>query len=158
MFLIRKSKQEAGSAGPAPKSKASGRSLGLDALRGLAIIGMIFSWVFPHENPWPGFMFHAQVGPPDFVYTPQVPGITWVDLVFPFFLFAMGAAFPLALRKKVESRGVAALLPQILKRGLLLILFAILIRNLSWFELQGPAWVNQLTALVTFGCFFLLFM
>jgi hypothetical protein len=30
-------------------------------------------------------------------------GITWVDLVFPFFLFAMGAAFPLALSRRMEQ-------------------------------------------------------
>ena len=38
-------------------------------------------------------MFHAQVPPPEFRFDPTVPGITWVDLVFPFFLFSMGAAF-----------------------------------------------------------------
>ncbi|GAB2545919.1 DUF5009 domain-containing protein [Rufibacter soli] len=134
------------------------RALGIDALRGLAIIGMVFSGVFPHELPWPGWMFHAQVGPPAFTYTPEVPGITWVDLVFPFFLFSMGAAFPLAMGKKLDQGQGREVFLNVLKRGALLLFFAIIIRHLSWFGLQGPAWVNQLTSLLTFGCFFLVFM
>ncbi len=134
------------------------RALGIDALRGLAIIGMVFSGVFPHEAPWPGWMFHAQVGPPNFTYTPEVPGITWVDLVFPFFLFSMGAAFPLAMGKKLEQGQWAEVLLNVFKRGALLLFFAVVIRHLSWFGLQGPGWVNQLTSLLTFGCFFLVFM
>ncbi|MFC6997259.1 DUF5009 domain-containing protein [Rufibacter roseus] len=137
---------------------APARAFGLDALRGLAIIGMVFSGVFPHESPWPGWMFHAQVGPPDFTYTPTVPGITWVDLVFPFFLFSMGAAFPLAMSRKIGQGQTGEVLLNVLKRGALLVFFAIVIRNLNWFGLQGPGWVNQLTSLITFACFFLVFM
>ncbi|GGK62361.1 DUF5009 domain-containing protein [Rufibacter glacialis] len=141
-----------------PAVPASARALGIDALRGLAIIGMVFSGVFPHEAPWSGWMFHAQVGPPDFTYTPQVPGITWVDLVFPFFLFAMGAAFPLAMGRKLEQGQFSEVLLNVFKRGALLLFFAIILRHLNWFGLQGPGWVNQLTSLLTFGCFFLVFM
>ena len=158
MFLIQRKNNEKSPLRKDPKGGKKSRSLGLDALRGIAIIGMVFSGVFPHENPWPGYMFHAQVGPPEFLYTPEVPGITWVDLVFPFFLFTMGAAFPLALRRKVEQEGVLAVLPNILKRGALLLLFAVILRNLNWFDLQAEGWINQLTSLVTFGCFFLIFM
>lgn len=32
------------------------------------------------------WMFHAQTPPPTYAFNPDVPGITWVDLVFPFFL------------------------------------------------------------------------
>ncbi|MCS2621073.1 DUF5009 domain-containing protein [Bacteroides thetaiotaomicron] len=28
--------------------------------------------------------------PPDHIFNPSLPGITWVDLVFPFFLFTDG--------------------------------------------------------------------
>ncbi|QHL87590.1 DUF5009 domain-containing protein [Nibribacter ruber] len=142
----------------AEKQPAPARALGIDALRGLAIIGMVFSGVFPHEAPWPGWMFHAQVGPPDFAYTPAVPGITWVDLVFPFFLFTMGAAFPLAMRKKLEQGQWSEVILNVFKRGALLLFFALVIRHLNWFGLQGAAWVDQLTSLLTFGCFFLVFM
>lgn len=29
-------------------------------------------------------MSHAQTPPPDHIFNPEIPGITWVDLVFPF--------------------------------------------------------------------------
>ena len=134
------------------------RFLSLDALRGIAIIGMVFSGVFPHEAPWPKWMFHAQIGPPSFTYTPEVPGITWVDLVFPFFLFSMGAAFPLALRNKLEQGKMRKILQGILKRGFLLLFFAIVIRNLNWFGLEAAGWVNKLSSILVFGSFFLVFM
>lgn len=137
---------------------SSKRYLGLDALRGIAIIGMVFSGVFPHEEPWPSWMFHAQVGPPNFTYTPEVPGISWVDLVFPFFLFSMGAAFPLALRRKLEQGNLLNIFQGILKRGFLLLFFAIVIRNLNWFGLEAPGWMNKLTSIFVFVSFFLIFM
>jgi predicted acyltransferase len=43
------------------------------------------------------------VPPPDHKFNPAIPGITWVDLVFPFFLFSMGVAIPLALRNGKEK-------------------------------------------------------
>lgn len=137
---------------------APARALGLDALRGLAIIGMVFSGVFPHESPWAGWMFHAQVGPPTFTYNPTIPGITWVDLVFPFFLFAMGAAIPLAMSQKVKEAKYGEVLVNVIKRGALLLFFAVIIRNMNFYGLQAPDWVNQVTALLTFACFFLVFM
>jgi len=78
------------------------RDYSLDALRGLAIAGMIWSGNLHKELP--GWMFHAQVPPPQFKFNPLIPGITWVDLVFPFFIFAMGAAIPLALTKRLSTQ------------------------------------------------------
>ena len=137
--------------------KKTVRSLGLDALRGLAIIGMVFSGVFPHEEPWPAWMFHAQVRPPDFTYTPDVPGITWVDLVFPFFIFAMGAAFPLALSKKVKT-GQGKVILNTLQRGALLVFFAIVLRHVNPGFLKGELWLNYFTGIIVFLSFFLFFM
>lgn len=137
---------------------SSERFLGLDALRGIAIVGMVFSGLFPHTNYWPKWMFHAQVGPPSFVYTPEIPGITWVDLVFPFFLFAMGAAFPLAIKKRLVKVSYTATVWAATKRFLLLVFFAIALRNLNPAWLQAPRWINLITALLAFGAFFMVFM
>ncbi|AFD07736.1 DUF5009 domain-containing protein [Solitalea canadensis] len=135
------------------------RSFALDALRGLAIIGMVFSGVFPHEALWPGYMFHGQVGPPDFKYTPEVPGITWVDLVFPFFLFSMGAAFPLAMNKKIQEGDQKGVILNVLKRFALLVFFAIVLRNAQPFSLTAEGqWINMISGVIVFGCFFLVFM
>lgn len=133
------------------------RAFGLDALRGIAILGMVFSGVFPHEEPWPAWLFHAQVGPPNFNYTPEIPGITWVDLVFPFFLFSMGAAFPLALKRKIKADKRTAIF-DVLKRGLLLVAFAIILRHTNPGFLKGDLWLNYLTGLTVFLSFFLVFM
>ena len=67
----------------------------LDALRGFAILAMVLSSSIAF-GILPAWMYHAQVPPPYHVYKPEIPGITWVDLVFPFFLFSIGAAIPQA--------------------------------------------------------------
>ncbi len=72
--------------------------------------------------PWdslPGWMYHAQIPPPDRVFNHEIPGITWVDLVFPFFLFAMGAAIPLSLPRRIEQGAGRALLFLLARFGLL---------------------------------------
>lgn len=71
----------------------------LDALRGYAIITMILSGTIAFGDVLPAWMYHAQVPPPNHKFDPALPGITWVDLVFPFFLFAMGASIPLSMQK-----------------------------------------------------------
>lgn len=50
----------------------------------------------------PAWMYHAQVPPPAHKFNADLPGLTWVDLVFPFFLFSLGAAIPLALARRTE--------------------------------------------------------
>ena len=103
----------------------------VDLLRGLAIVGMVLSGQILWHAELPAWLFHAQVPPPSFRFDPSVPGITWVDLVFPFFLFSMGAAFPLALRRRLEQRGesVALILTVVARRWALLALFAIALAN-----------------------------
>ncbi|MBV6647244.1 MAG: DUF5009 domain-containing protein, partial [Cyclobacteriaceae bacterium] len=70
----------------------------LDALRGIAILMMILSGVVPYTG-LPAWMYHAQLPPPDRAFDPALPGLTWVDLVFPIFIFTLGAAIPLAGKK-----------------------------------------------------------
>lgn len=134
------------------------RNYSIDLLRGLAIIGMVLAAVIPWTADFPGWMYHAQVGPPDFKFNPQNPGITWVDLVFPFFLFAMGAAFPLALRGKLAAQQYMLIGTGLLRRGILLVFFAITLAYLTPDNLTGAKWVNYLTSLTTFFAFFLVFM
>ncbi|GMU88285.1 MAG: DUF5009 domain-containing protein [Chlorobiota bacterium] len=134
------------------------RSYALDALRGFAILTMILSGRISWGN-LPGWMYHAQLPPPDHKFDPMLPGITWVDLVFPFFLFAMGAAFPLALSKKIKNGKVSwDLILQILKRGVLLAFFAIVIQHLRPHVLsKSPDAVTYAIAILGFGLLFLIF-
>ena len=101
------------------------RALALDALRGYAIITMVLSATIV-THVLPGWMSHAQTPPPDHVFNPLLPGITWVDLVFPFFLFAMGAAFPFSIKKRAEKGdSKLKLVYEAGKRGIQLTFFAI---------------------------------
>jgi predicted acyltransferase len=131
------------------------RAAALDALRGFAIITMILSGSIPFSGPasLPGWMYHAQLPPPDHAFNPNLPGITWVDLVFPFFLFAMGAAFPFALRKRIEQ-GVPLwkLSFQAIQRGFLLVVFALFLQHSKPYVLSGSPelfhWIIGLTGFV----------
>ncbi|MEM9568068.1 MAG: DUF5009 domain-containing protein [Cyanobacteria bacterium P01_E01_bin.34] len=118
---------------------SSRRCLGLDALRGLAILGMLLSAAVPY-GVLPTWMYHAQVPPPEHVFDPTIPGITWVDIVFPFFLFALGMSIPLALNRRV-SRGDSdlALAVRVLARGVALGAFAIALQHLRpWILSEEP--------------------
>ena len=101
------------------------RARSLDALRGLSIFLMILSSAIPF-GVLPAWMYHAQVPPPAHVFIPTIPGITWVDLVFPFFLFTMGAAIPIALSRRIERGELLwKIIGGLFLRGLLLAAFAI---------------------------------
>lgn len=137
------------------------RADALDALRGFAIITMILSGTIPFSGPaaLPGWMYHAQLPPPDHVFNPNLPGITWVDLVFPFFLFAMGAAFPFALKKRIEQ-GIPywKLSLQAIQRGFLLVVFAIFLQHSKPYALSGnPETFHWIIGLVGFAILFLIY-
>jgi predicted acyltransferase len=141
------------------------RSLALDALRGIAICGMVLSGSVAYNGVLPAWMYHAQVPPPAYRFNPALPGITWVDLVFPFFLFALGAAIPLAFANKTipqTPREYVRAGWAILKRGLLLAWFAIVTKHARTYALSAKAdaaqpevaWFHALVAIV---CFVLMF-
>ncbi len=136
------------------------RAYEIDVLRGLAIIGMALSGQILRHADLPAWLFHAQVPPPNFVFDPSVAGITWVDLVFPFFLFAMGAAFPLAMRKRLDTGIPAAKpVPGIIRRWALLSFFAIALANMRFSGIPDlPGWGAALLQIVGWGCFCAMFM
>ena len=128
----------------------------IDILRGITIFAMILcaNIYFPNLPAW---MFHGQTPPPDFGFDPSVKGITWVDLVFPFFLFTMGAAFPLAMRKRLEN-GTSkwAVAGSLVKRWIILTAFAILLGNAySIGASPRPEAVRGLFSIVLWGALFI---
>ncbi len=136
------------------------RAFSLDALRGYAIITMILSGTIA-SGVLPGWMYHAQVGPrSNFSFDPSVFGITWVDLVFPFFLFAMGAAFPFSIGKKIQ-KGVSrcSVAADSLLRGIKLTYFAIFIQHMYPWVISSPQDTKSwLIALCAFVLMFFMFM
>ena len=111
------------------------RLVSLDAFRGVAIAGMI--------------LVNQEIG--DEAY-PAVRHATWngwtlADLVFPFFLFAVGVAITLSITKR-RSQGVGdlALFLQILKRSVLLIAIGLAMHGFPFTgeHLAGMRWPGTL--------------
>lgn len=128
------------------------RAVALDALRGIALLGMALSGMIPfgevNGRHLPAWMFHAQLPPPGHKLDLTRFGITWVDLVFPFFLFAMGAAIPLAFERR-RSEGVASwrLVLATAFRFISLGLFAFVVKWTTVVPADGPpGWGRGLLA------------
>ena len=128
------------------------RNESLDALRGFAILTMILSGSIAYGDVLPAWMFHTQVPPPDHTFIPAIPGITWVDLVFPFFLFSMGAAIPLSLKKHIENKkGFLFVVGIAVKRFLLLAFFALFTEHMrAWVISDAPHTTDQLLSVAAF--------
>lgn len=131
------------------------RADSLDALRGITIAmmvlcGTIINWVLPAWNS------HAQM--PHTGFDPSIYGITWVDLVFPFFLFAMGAAIPFSTASRLEKgHSPARLVWDGVWRGLKLAFFAIFIQNMYPWVLAAGSPATPGDYAMTLVAFFMLF-
>lgn len=135
------------------------RIAAIDLLRGAAIIGMVLAGQMLWNAELPAAMFHAQLPPPTFAFNPEVAGITWVDLVFPFFLFSMGAALPFSLRRK-EQQGArfGKIALDAIHRWVWLAFFAIVLGNTRMgLPEEIPAWGAALATLGVWVLFFMLF-
>ncbi|MFA6617575.1 MAG: DUF5009 domain-containing protein [Candidatus Neomarinimicrobiota bacterium] len=140
----------------------SQRAYSLDALRGTAILLMVLSGILPYTLPH--WMFHAQV-PPGQGFNPLLPGITWVDLVFPFFLFVLGAAMPFALERKFKAaKPILSVSSHIIERTILLVFFAIFVQHIRPYNLGENIWatgsslIPWLLAIVGFVILFLIYL
>lgn len=108
------------------ENKLQNRLISLDVFRGMTIAGMIMV-----NNP--GSWSH--------IYLPlahaEWNGWTPTDFIFPFFLFIVGIAIPLALGKKVETGGVTSnVYLKILKRAALIFLIGLFLHAMPFFELS----------------------
>lgn len=133
------------------------RAESLDSLRGFAIFmmvlsGSILTWVLP------AWMAHCQCPPPSGTFDPSVYGITWVDLVFPFFLFSMGAAYPFAIGSRIKrGAGKGRLIVDALWRYVKLTYFALFLYHLNPWALAAGGPQTPSVWLMTLGSFILLF-
>lgn len=117
------------------------RAVALDMLRGISIFGMVLSGSIPF-GVLPAWMYHAQTPPPTHAFNPTIPGITWVDLVLPIFIFCMGAAIPLALNRKIESSESKFKLGLgIAERYAMLVFFAVFIAHIQSYAI-GTGFLN----------------
>jgi len=132
------------------------RNISLDALRGFAILSMVLSGSIAFGDVLPAWMYHAQVPPPDHMFNENIAGITWVDLVFPFFLFSMGAAIPMALNKQVQNnRSFLHIFWIAARRFLLLAFFALFLEHMKpWEQAAQPAAKEYLLSIAAYGLLF----
>jgi len=111
----------------ASRNPSSGqRLLSLDVLRGLTVALMILV-----NNAGDGAVSYAQLRHSAW------NGCTLTDIVFPLFLFMIGASIALSLRSRL-ARGTArsAILLQVLKRSVLIAAIGLLINALPYFSMS----------------------
>ncbi|MCR9133237.1 MAG: DUF5009 domain-containing protein [bacterium] len=128
------------------------RFISVDLLRAIAILGMILSGYIAFGGVMPAWMYHAQLPPPTHAFNPEIPGLTWVDLVFPMFLFTMGIAFPFSLRKRLnQSAGIRPIIQKISIRFFLLVYFAIYLQHIKPYNLSSsPSTIDWGLSLIGF--------
>lgn len=122
-------------------------------------MGMVLSGMIQHNAGIPAWMYHAQVGPRSgFLFDSSWVGITWVDLIFPMFLFAMGGALSYSIGKqKAAGMPTGSIFKKLLIRTLKLFLFAFAVRQLHPYALTGDT-QSWIFGLVTFGAMILSFV
>jgi predicted acyltransferase len=104
---------------------ATDRLISLDVFRGLTIAGMVLvnnpgSWSYIY---WP--LAHA-----------EWHGWTPTDLIFPFFLFIVGVAIPLAFGKRVDGGGTQRdLYLKVIKRTLIIFALGLFLNGFPYFNL-----------------------
>ena len=107
---------------------SSPRLASVDALRGLAVAGML---LVNDPGDW------------DHVYAPLEHsawnGWTPTDLIYPFFLFIVGVSLSLAMGAKVDAGQGAALRATVVKRGLRILVLGLVLHALAWWLMDKPA-------------------
>lgn len=111
----------------AEKQKATdGRLISLDVFRGITIAGMVLV-----NNPGTWSAIYPPLKHADW------HGWTPTDFVFPFFLFIVGIAIPLALGKRVEQGGITGdVYFKIFRRAALIFLLGLFLSGFPFFELS----------------------
>lgn len=102
------------------------RLLSLDVFRGMTIAGMVLV-----NNP----------GTWSAIYSPlkhaEWHGATPTDYIFPFFLFIVGVAIPLALGKRIEQGVTKDVYLKIFRRSLLIFLLGLFLAAFPFFDLAN---------------------
>ena len=121
---------------PASPSGALARLSSLDAFRGLVILTMTFVNYLAGVNAIPAWAKHL----PE-----EQDGYTFVDVVFPGFLFIVGVAIPLALHKRMaRGESLLSLLQRVLVRSASLLFVGVIMVNSSSFSAKATGMSRSL--------------
>jgi predicted acyltransferase len=102
------------------------RLLSLDVFRGITIAGMV---LVNNPGTW------SAIYPP--LAHAEWHGITPTDFIFPFFLFIVGVAIPLALGKRVEEGVTRDVYFKILRRTAIIFLLGLFLAAFPFFDLAN---------------------
>ena len=123
---------------------APARVESVDIIRGITILVMIFVNDIAGVTGAPAWMLHVQ--PPD------ADGMTFVDVVFPAFLFIVGMAIPLAIGKRLRrGDSVGSVLSHVLIRTGSLLIIGVLMVNSGDMSDDAPLGRHVWTVLMYAG-------
>jgi predicted acyltransferase len=124
------------------------RVLSIDIFRGLTMVVMIFVNELSDVRGLPWWTYHA----PE-----KLDYMTYVDMVFPFFLFIVGMSMPLSVEQRLKRNGsVAALWLHTLLRSVGLVVLGLILANAEFCDearmgMNGGLWC--LLALIAAGLY-----
>ncbi len=124
------------------------RVLSIDIFRGLTMVVMIFVNELSDVRGLPWWTYHA----PE-----KLDYMTYVDMVFPFFLFIVGMSMPLSIEQRLKRNGsMAALWLHTLLRSLGLVVLGLILANAEFCDearmgMNGGLWC--LMALIAAGLY-----
>lgn len=110
------------------------RLISLDVFRGMTIAGMVLV-----NNP----------GTWSAIYSPlehaKWDGWTPTDMIFPFFVFIMGVAIPIALGKRLEQGITPDVYWKIIKRSLIIFGLGLFLATFPFYNFTKEAWIDLST-------------
>lgn len=125
----------------------SERLISLDAFRGFVIAGMLLvNTTWGEENWGTGIFRDLSMQFAHIDWNDPVQGATFTDLVFPWFLFIMGAAVPLSMRsgRGKQSPALKRILIAV-RRGLVIYLLGVLITFAGTWTQRAFVWTDLLS-------------
>jgi heparan-alpha-glucosaminide N-acetyltransferase len=104
-------------------STGTARIASIDVFRGLTMVVMIFVNDLASVHGLSKWTYHMPA---------QVDAMTYVDMVFPFFLFIVGMSIPLAVRARLKKTpSVAALWMHVVLRAISLVVLGLILANVE---------------------------